>query len=267
MQKRPYRLPVVYESSTLDSSARLGPSLGRVRTSPTLSRISTNTSSRGTLRRSSGTSTPKPGELRRRVTLADRVADLDNGALDKGPWNKNSAFYVPKKSWKEIGADCQAFEEEQRRRKEAKRLARQFDGSRSRSSSITPSSTRINSFRSIGSTTPFYSGPSSRVNSLKHSETESTVSSVPSSVSGNSGDSAGSSRRATRLREVETVGKDDRINQGHEAQQEQQPREPDAGADRKQDFASYGGQGQRGFFGRYKDKNPRYVFVDFSSFC
>lgn len=254
VQRRPTKLPIIYESRfSLDPSARPRPSLGRVRTSPTLSRVGSDTS-RSTLRRSS---TPRPGEVRRKPTLAQRIADLDAAPpIDKGPWHKDSAFYVPKKTWREIGEDCRAWEVQQQRRKEIKRLARQLDGSRSGSSSLAPSTTRANSFRSLSSTTQFNS--TSRINSLKHSETGSTVSSVPSSTSANSGDSAQSSRRSTRLHEVVIVDKDDRIDTGYEAQ-EQQPREPSIGTNCKQDTASNGGQSQRGFFGRHKSKNSRYV--------
>lgn len=253
MQRRPSKLPTVYESRfSLDPSARPRPSLGRVRSSPTRSSLSSNTS-RSSLRRSS---TPRPGELLRKPTLAQRIADLDAAPpIDKGPWHKDSAFYVPKKTWKEIGDDCRRWEVEEQRRKEIKRLARQFDGSRSRSSSLAPSTTRANSFRSLSSATQFNS--TSRINSLKHSTTGSTVSSVPSSTSNNSG----SSRRSTLLHKVETIDRDDRVASGHEAQ-EQQPREPNAGKDCKQDIASNGGQGQRGLFGRHKGKNPRFVVVD-----
>ncbi|KAF9694062.1 hypothetical protein EKO04_007870 [Ascochyta lentis] len=245
VQRPSYRLPIVYESFSLDPSARPRPSLGRVRTSPSLPRVDSNLS-RSILRRSSGTGTPRSGELRRKPTLAERIADLDAGPpIDKGPWHKDSAFYAPNKTWKQVGDDCRAWEAQQQRRKEIKRLTRQLDGSRSRSSSITPSTSRVNSFRSLGSATQLNS--TSRVHSLKYSETGSTVSSVPSSTSG----------RSTRLHEVESANQDDRIDQGHEAQ-EQQPRKLDTGKDCKQDTASYGGQGQRGFFGRHKGKNPGY---------
>ncbi|KAJ4331670.1 hypothetical protein N0V95_009839 [Ascochyta clinopodiicola] len=180
---------------------------------------------------------------KRKATLAERIADLDAAPpLDKGPWHKDSAFYSPNKTWKEVGDDCRAWEAERQRNKETKRLNRQLDGSRSRSSSIAPSTSRVNSFRSLNSATQHNS--TSRVHSLKYSETGSTVSSVPSSNSG----------RSNRLYEVEKANKDDRIHEGHKAQ-EQQSRKPDTGKDCEQDITPYGGQGQRGFFGRHKGKN------------
>lgn len=258
MQRRPHKLPIIRESSSLDPCARPRPSLGRVRTSPALSRVGSSNTSRSTLRHS-GTGTPRP-ELGRRPTVRERLAELDSVPRDKGPWHPDSAFYVPKKTWKEIGEDCYAWEAERKRRKEVKRLCRQLDGSLSRSNSATPSVTQLNSFRGLSSATQFNSSPASRVNSLKASEAGSIASAVPSSASANSGDSAEFNRRSTRLQEVVAGDKDDRNNQGYKAQ-EQQPREPDAGADCKQDTTPHGGQGQRGFFGRHKGKNPRYVFT------
>lgn len=146
-------------------------------------------------------------------------------------------------------------EEVRRRQKEAKRLCRQLDGSRSRSTSLTPSEHRFSLPRADS---PSYFDPlrrasTGRVNPLKRVETGSTVStvsSVPSSISA----------RSTQLRKVEPADQDDRVTARHKAQ-EQQLRELRDGKDCQQDTASHGGSGQRGFFGRHKSKDPRYGFA------
>lgn len=99
IQRRPPKtLHVIYESSSLDPSARPGPSPGRAVTSPSLSRTSTTNSFKDKSRRGSGSDTPRSGQPSRKPTLAEKVAYIEANPVDKGPWHPDSAYYVPKKS-------------------------------------------------------------------------------------------------------------------------------------------------------------------------
>ncbi|KAJ8106482.1 hypothetical protein OPT61_g9507 [Boeremia exigua] len=215
VQRPPKKLPVIHESSRLDPSAGPRPSLGRAHTSPPPSRASTTSSSKSTLNRRSGT--PRPRQPSRKPSLFEKIAYLEANPVDKGPWHPDSAYH-----------DAEA-----QRRKELKRLCRQLDGSRSRSNSLTPSVSRlslsrVNSARSFNSASQL--APISRISSLKHSETGSTVSSIPSSISG----------KSTRLHEVAVASQDDRVTPRPEAQ-EQQLREPGDGENCEQDSTPHGG--------------------------
>jgi len=96
VQRRPQKkLQVIPESSSLEPPR---PSLGRAVTSPTLSRTSTATSSRSASRRGSRSGTPRPGQLKRKLTLAERIAYIEAHPADKGPWHPDSAYHVPRKS-------------------------------------------------------------------------------------------------------------------------------------------------------------------------
>lgn len=226
------------------------PRLGRARTSPTLSRVSTADSFGCG---SSGTSTPRTDPLRRKLSIAEKIAFIEATPIDRGPWHPDSAYYVPRRSSRELREILLEQDVEYRRQKELKRLSRQADRSRSRSNSQTggaysPNLSRNNSLRSFNSAHLF--NTSSRVSSLKHSETASTASSVPSSVS----------TRSPRLHKVQSTSQDDRVPQKHDTQ-EQQLRKPKDGTKHQQVSPSNGGSGQRGLFGRHKSKNPRFVFL------
>ena len=209
---------------------------------PTLSHIQTTNSF------SSGASTPRTGRSERKRSLTEKIAFIESKPLDRGPWHPDSAYYLPKKSLKET---LQAQDAEYKKRKDLKRLSRQLDGSRSRSNSLTGCAYRSNLSRNESIRTNNSSSQvntPSRVSSLKHSETTSTVSSVQSSVSA----------RSLRLQRVVSAGENDRIPQRHDAQ-EQQLRRSVQGKGHQQSSPSNGGPGQRGIFGRHKSKNPRYV--------
>jgi hypothetical protein len=160
-----------HEPSRLDPSARPRPSLGRARTLPKLSRVDTTNSF------SSGVSTPRTGRSGRKPSLTEKVAFIESKPIDRGPWHPDSAYYVPRPSLKET---IQAKDAEYKKRRDLRRLSRQLDGSRSRSSSLLGLS-RNESFRTNNSSSQV--NTPSCVSSLKHSETASTVSSVHSSVS------------------------------------------------------------------------------------
>ena len=234
--------PGFHEYSRLDPSARPEPSLGRARTLPTLSRVDTTNSF------SSGVSTPRTGRSERKRSLTEKIAIVESKPLDRGPWHPDSAYYVPRLSFRET---LQAHDAEYKRRKDLRRLSRQLDGSRSRSNSLLGCAYRSNlsrneSFRSNNSSSQV--NTPSRVSSLKHSETASTVSSVHSSVSA----------RSSQLQRVVSASQNDRVPQRHDTQK-QQLRESGQGEDRQQASPLYGGPGQRGLFGRHKSKNSRYV--------
>lgn len=156
--------------------------------------------------------------------------------VDNGPeasyWKKGSPYYVPRKS---------SLIQEIQKKDERRRESRQLDGSRSNSPS--PGVSRSNTFA---------------FNKHDPLQQVGTGSSVHSEKSNQSAQSSRSHRR-TLLSRVVSAERDDRVDEGPEAREEQQLRESGTGANSEPDSPSHGGQGQRGFFGKYKGKGTRWV--------
>jgi hypothetical protein len=170
----------------------------------------------------------------RKPTFAEIVEE----GVVPSPWSKDHPNCLRNKlpSWPE---GCLAYERQkhfervERRRQEQRRVTRQLDGSRSQTPS--PNVSRINS----GILSP-----------IKRADTGSSVNSKRSTQS------SSSSRISSFLSRVQsaTFTEDDREHQGHEARKDQQLRRSETGTDSQSDTASYGGQGQRRLFGKYKSK-------------
>jgi hypothetical protein len=177
--------------------------------------------------------TPPP----RKPTFADIVEE----GVEPSPWNKDHPNCLRNKyndtPWHE-GYRTYAYEK--RKRQEQRRVNRQLDVDGPRSLEPSPIGSRANSFF-----------PPSRANTNSSGNSDRSTPSLNSSHQ--STKSANSSRVPSFLR-VLTQLEDDRKYQGLEARKDEQLRKSDSGTDRQSDTSSYGGQGQRGLFGKHKSK-------------
>ena len=165
------------------------------------------------------------------TTQKQSLKNIIDAGIEPSPWHKASPYCLRQVSFLETVRKAEEKDRQEKRRQ--REVTRQLDGSQS------------------GSSSPGTSRASSLISSAI--QRDGTANSDVSDLSAKS-----KASRRSYLNRVLSPN-DDRDTQGHEARQERQLREHGVGTDCDSDTTSNRGQGQRGFFGKYKGKGARYV--------